>query len=214
MKTVYFVRHGETQANRGHRHQGPHEPLSEHGQKQVAHVAAVLKEKGINTLLSSTYTRARETAAIIGEVVGLPVIPAEAVVEFRRPDSLYGRSHYSVASLKYMLQLHLHREDANWDNEGAENMFDIRNRIADAKRLIESNGGDKIAVVSHAIFMDMFIEQVCADRPITLGEFTKGFMLTKKTPNTAMVEFMVDENAPGGTCKWWFKEIHLPTPLK
>jgi len=70
--------------------------------------------------------------------------------------------------------------------------------------------GTSIAIVSHAIFMDMFTQMICADRPIKMTEFIRGLLLSKKTPNTGIIEFAVDELAPGGTCKWWFKGIRTP----
>lgn len=211
MKKIFFVRHGETLANHGHIHQGPHEPLSEKGREQAVAVAETLRALGVDTLACSNYARAIETAEIIGEKLDLPSTVLESVKEFRRPDSLYGKSHYSFSSLMYVWRLQRHRVDATWDDEGAENMFHIRNRIEDAKRDISALPGNDIAIVSHAIFMDMFTQMICADRPLKITEFIRGLVLSKKTPNTGIIEFEVDELAPNGTCCWWFKGIRTPT---
>lgn len=203
MKNVYFVRHGQTLKNTQHIHQGPEEPLTEIGKKQAAEVALELKKKGIDTLLSSPFVRAVETASIISEELDLPFTKLDCVKEFRRPDPLYGKPHYSLASAKYIWQLFWHRNDPHWDDYGAENMFAIRNRIIDTKKALAKVEGEHIAVVSHAIFIDMFVQAVCADRSLNMKEFVGGLLGAKKLPNTGIVAFQLDENAPQETCNWW-----------
>jgi len=203
MKHVYFVRHGQTLKNAQHIHQGPEEPLTELGKKQAAAVALVLKEKNIDALVTSTYTRAVETAGIIGQELELPFVQTESVKEFRRPDPLYGHSHFSLQTMWYVWQLFWNRNNPTWDNHGAENMFHIRNRIIDAKRLLSQVEGERIVVVSHAIFIDMFVQAVCADRTLGFYEFVAAFFGAKSLPNTAIVAFQLDENAPPETCAWW-----------
>ena len=203
MKYVYFVRHGQTQKNVSHIHQGPEEPLTAIGKEQAEAVAQTLQQKRIDTLVTSSFVRAVETAGIIGETLDLPLQKTESVKEFRRPMPLYGRSHYSLASLAYIMRLYLHRTDPHWDDHGAENMFAVRNRIVDAKKFIAGLPGERIAVVSHAIFIDMFVQAVCADRSLELKEFVSALLGAKKLPNTGIVAFSLDENAPQETCNWW-----------
>lgn len=197
------MRHGETLANRKRVHQGPEEPLSDVGRAQSKNVASILKSYGVDALACSSLTRARETAEIISEELDLPHTIIDSVEEFRRPNYLYGQSHFSIDSLKYIWSLYWHRRDPNWDNDQAENLFLIRNRILNAQKAISELSGDRVAVVSHAIFIDMFTEMVCADRDLKLHEYIHGLLLAKKLPNTGIVAFDVDLNAPGGTCRWW-----------
>lgn len=203
MKQVYFVRHGQTLKNTQHIHQGPEEPLTEAGKKQAHQVALHLKKKDIDTLITSPFVRAMETASIISDELGVPLSQADCVKEFRRPDPLYGQPHYSLSSLKYIWALFWHRNDEAWNDHGAENMFHVRNRIIDTKRFIASLEGERIVVVSHAIFIDMFTQAVCADRSLKLKEFVMAMLGAKKLPNTGIVSFQLDENAPQETCNWW-----------
>lgn len=72
MATLVFVRHGETDWNRDHRWQGfTGPPLNETGRCQAAELAAQLEN--IDAIYSSDTIRAHETAAIVGERLGLPV---------------------------------------------------------------------------------------------------------------------------------------------
>ncbi|MGI6454624.1 MAG: histidine phosphatase family protein [bacterium] len=72
MKTVYFVRHGETLFNQQRRLQGWRDsPLSDRGVEQVRRVARALKRLEIHEALISPLGRARQTAAIICEELGI-----------------------------------------------------------------------------------------------------------------------------------------------
>lgn len=206
MKRVYFVRHGQTLKNTQHIHQGPEEPLTEVGRQQASEVARRLATLGVTDLLTSPYVRALETASIISSSIGIPLMIDESLVEFRRPCSLYGQRHYGWASLWYVWRLFWYRTDPMWNDDGAENMYAVRNRIVDAKRVIAAAPGPVVVVVSHAIFIDMFVQAVCADRSLSLREFFSALWAAKKLPNTGVVTFDVDDTAPPETCAWWLVE--------
>lgn len=210
MKHIYLVRHGETDANKIHIHQGSEESLNAKGQKQARHVALLLKNKNIDTLITSPFVRARETAQIIGEELELPFSTNESLVEFRRPNNLYGKGYYSFSSLLYMLQFFLHQENLRWNNDGAENMFTARNRIVDAQNMLIKSEGENIVVVSHAIFMDMFVELACKEKKLNLAQFIHGLLLSKRTPNTGIIHLYYDERIPKGMCAWQLIEFINP----
>lgn len=210
MKHVYFIRHGETVANRKSVHQGPNEILSEKGEAQARHVARFLTKMNIDALLCSPFVRARQTAEYISAELDLPYTQHESVREFGRPAYVYGKSHYSFGSFVYLWRLFKHQEDARWDDHGAENMVMVRNRVLDAKNMISSMEGEHIAVVSHAIFMDMFLKLACLEKKLTPGEFIGALMNVKKTPNTGIMHTVYDENAPAGICKWQLVEFIDP----
>lgn len=205
MKHIYFIRHGETLKNLGYVHQGPEEPLTERGRKQVQQVIAYLQDQRIDTLVSSNYLRARQTAEMIGEVIGLPCAIEPSVREFGRPLSLYGHNHYSFASFRYLLTLYRHRLDLLWDNDGAENLANIRERVQDARLMLESLPGERIAVVSHRIFMSMFTETVCSDKPLSLLRFLLAIVNRRRIPNTGILHFTCDH-----VRNWTLVETVLP----
>lgn len=210
MKHIYFIRHGQTDANRGSVHQSSDESLNAKGVRQAHHAALYFKDKHIDTLISSPYARARETAHIIGEEIGLPFSTEGSIVEFKRPNKLYGQSYYSLASFLYLIQFFIHQEDPVWDNDGAENMFNARNRVLDAKRAISAVPGENILVVSHAVFMDMFLQLVCLEKRLSLFQFVHGLLLSKKTPNTGIIHLVFDDSVPKGMCQWQLIEFINP----
>ncbi len=72
---ILWVRHGQSTWNVMDRMQG-HElspPLTDLGREQAGHAADALVGRGVVRLLSSPATRARQTAEIIGERLGLEV---------------------------------------------------------------------------------------------------------------------------------------------
>jgi broad specificity phosphatase PhoE len=73
--TLLLVRHGETDWNADGRLQGHTDrPLSDFGRRQAQQLAAQLAEdEELEAIYSSDLARARETAEIVGERLGLPV---------------------------------------------------------------------------------------------------------------------------------------------
>jgi broad specificity phosphatase PhoE len=80
---IFWVRHGQSTWNAIDRMQG-HElspPLTDLGRAQSAQAADALVDRGVVHLLSSPATRALETAAVIGERLGLEVVTEPLLLE-------------------------------------------------------------------------------------------------------------------------------------
>ena len=75
MTTLLLVRHGETDWNAEGRLQGHTDrPLSDFGRRQARQLADELADEELEAIYSSDLVRARETAEIAGERLGLPVV--------------------------------------------------------------------------------------------------------------------------------------------
>jgi broad specificity phosphatase PhoE len=73
--TLLLVRHGETDWNADGRLQGQTDrPLSDFGRRQARQLAGELEGEKLEAIYSSDLSRARETAEILGERLGLPVV--------------------------------------------------------------------------------------------------------------------------------------------
>lgn len=87
MSIIYIVRHGQSLGNLKGGFAGHTDyPLSELGHKQARMTADYLREKRIEAVLSSTLTRAKQTAEPIAADRGLAVIPSEAFMEMNFGD--------------------------------------------------------------------------------------------------------------------------------
>jgi 2,3-bisphosphoglycerate-dependent phosphoglycerate mutase len=72
--TLLLVRHGETDWNADGRLQGHTDrPLSDYGRRQARRLAEELEGEDLEAIYSSDLARARATAEIVGERLGLPV---------------------------------------------------------------------------------------------------------------------------------------------
>ena len=75
MTTLLLVRHGETDWNADGRLQGHTDrPLSDFGRRQARQLADELAGEDLEAIYASDLARARETAEIVGEQLGLPVV--------------------------------------------------------------------------------------------------------------------------------------------
>jgi probable phosphoglycerate mutase len=73
--TLLLVRHGETDWNAVGRLQGHTDrPLSDFGRRQAEQLAEELEDEPLDAIYASDLARARETAEIAGERLGLPVL--------------------------------------------------------------------------------------------------------------------------------------------
>ncbi len=84
---VYLIRHGATDWNHGGYIQGHLDtPLNEDGRTQARHVAQRLADIGATVLYSSDLLRTYETAHIIGQATGLPIIQKTGLREMHFGD--------------------------------------------------------------------------------------------------------------------------------
>ncbi|HET7320491.1 MAG TPA: histidine phosphatase family protein [Candidatus Saccharimonadales bacterium] len=139
MKHLYFVRHGQSQANvdrvfAGHNNT----PLTELGKKQAEAAGEHAKSLHINHIIASPIKRAHDTALIIAKKIGLP----ETNIEFN--NLLMERSYGSAVGLTW---------DTNIDGfTDIETMDSVAERAHLALRHILALPYETILVVSHGTF--------------------------------------------------------------
>src|SRR5690242_1411939 len=81
---LYFVRHGESEANIQHVISNRESPfgLTSLGRKQASTLAEALKDISLTAIYSSPVLRARETAEILSQSFHLPYQVTEALREY------------------------------------------------------------------------------------------------------------------------------------
>src|SRR5438105_20624 len=134
MTTLLLVRHGETDWNAEGRLQGHTDrPLSDFGREQARRLADDLVGEELDAIYASDLIRARETAEIIGERLGLPVVidPDLREKNWGTWEGLTSEERLGV------------------DFEG-ETTEEHRDRVLRAvRRIAERHPGQRIAVVTH-----------------------------------------------------------------
>lgn len=92
-KTVYFVRHGESDGNITPVFQAPDSPLSKKGRQQALHVARRIAKLSFDALVASPMEWAKQTAEFITQATGKNPLYSDLFVERLNPSSLNGKSY-------------------------------------------------------------------------------------------------------------------------
>jgi broad specificity phosphatase PhoE len=143
LKTIYYVRHGESQANIDGLTAGSEldSPLTENGRQQAAKAGQALKDKKIDLIVSSTMIRAKETAEIVAKTIGYD--PAKIVTTsmfVERNVGIYSERPYS----EYRAAV-----DNNTLHESVESTEVMYERVKAGLELLRQQAGQNIVVVSH-----------------------------------------------------------------
>jgi broad specificity phosphatase PhoE len=146
---LLLIRHGESEGNRDRVFtRTPDVPLTPTGRRQARETAEFIRERYAPTLLvSSPYTRARQTAEIIGGVLGL-----SATIE----DALQERSYGEYAGLPYDTARPQFDPRAywSWRPPGGETLEEVALRVGRALDRISALAHHRDAVVvSHGAVM-------------------------------------------------------------
>ena len=192
---VIFVRHGQTGENVVHRHQPNNTPLSIEGRRQAVVAGERIVAINPTHVVTSPLVRSLQTASLIANACDIIPSIDYSLVELERPRSMTGHGHMSSRSLFFYLWWY-----SGLSNTG-ESYSMIRKRIALARHNLERLPADAtVVVVSHSVFISLFVAHVC--RPHMLGPLgiVRSFMMLKSMPNTGMTEYEVSVGE--GLCGW------------
>lgn len=210
MKTVYLVRHGESEGNVDPIFQGADSPLTEVGKRQAEYVAERCKALPVEAFVASSMVRAQETARIIEEKVGKSSEVSDLFVERRRPSSIIGKSRHDEEAIAL--------EDLWWKSlageaprvSDGEDFDELKARAKKALAFLESRPEKNILVVTHGFFLRALVAYTLFGDALTAQEF-KPFMDSMYTANTGIS--VLRHNAKKTTQPWhvwiWNDHSHL-----
>lgn len=148
---VLLVRHGETIWNQENRWQGQADtPLSQTGYDQAWQLARRFQheEQPVQAIYTSDLSRARDTAAILGQVLGVTLIEATA---WREMDigSWSGLTTAEVAS-RHAEEWARLRQGEDLPRGGGETFAQFQGRLLQSsQRFVRDHRGEQIIVVTH-----------------------------------------------------------------
>lgn len=148
-KTIYFIRHGQSEANTDDVFQGPDSPLTELGVEQARFVAERIKGVGAEIIITSPMPRADQTAEIIADTTGLPIERNALVREYVPPTSLIGEARTSEKGRTYILEMLQNLDNPDWHYEDEENYYEQHERSVELLAQLEERDESKIIVVTH-----------------------------------------------------------------
>lgn len=161
----WLIRHGESEWNAAGRWQGHGNPeLSTRGRGQAAERAGLLSAERFDGLYTSDLGRALETAAAIGQVLGL-----EAVIDSRLRERDVGRwTGLCAAEIRQaeasLLERFERRDDPDLRPGGGESDTDLARRVRPClAELGAAHPGEKIACVTHLGVVRLFAPESAPD---------------------------------------------------
>lgn len=212
MKKIYFVRHGESDANAG----GPIKPeneiaLTELGHQQATFVGERATKLDAQIIIASPLLRARQTAEHIASVTGLLIETSELLIERRYPSGQQGRTIHDpiVKEICHLLEVRFGEDDSIHSDE--EMFEEIRDRAVRALDYLKNRPEETIIVVTHSIFLRMLLGAALYGPSVTRREGGK-LLNVFRTKNTALSWFEYDEEKNPDvpwTIRTWNDHAHL-----
>ena len=215
MKTVYFVRHGESENNASDKYNMPDTPLSERGRKQAAQIAERCSKLPVEIIVSSPMKRAKDTAEAISERIGKKVEFSDFFVERRLSTGVLGKARTDPEAKE---AIHLITEkfpEPGFRYEDAENFDDLKKRALNALSYLEERPEKHIVAVSHGFFMWMIVAAAVSGPELsgeTCRSLIRGFGPLANT-GLSVLTFGEDPRRHAITSPWqlrvWNDHAHL-----
>lgn len=194
---IYLVRHGETSGNVARRHQADTTPLSARGREQAEHAGKIVKDYKPTHIITSTIVRSVETASIIGQLCNIVPDTQSAFIELNRPMSLHGYHHRSLRSLWFYFLWYFGL------TKDGESYAALRTRFKEAKSVLAEYPADaRVVVVTHSVFITLFVAHLCQDEKLSLFQAARSFLKILTMRNTHIEMVMFDPVTKEGTCGW------------
>jgi broad specificity phosphatase PhoE len=169
MKRVYFVRHGESEANVARVHGGPHHPLSKKGMEQAKFIAGRFAKLPIQTLYSSDLLRAQQTSATIAERIGLPLHTKSDLQEVGMPSHFMERRFDTPETIEMEMQLieNMAPGRRQHDEETFDEIISRAGRVLDWLSQLPE---DHVGIVTHGLFLRCIIARAIFGIEVTPHE--------------------------------------------
>jgi len=193
---LYFVRHGESEANTRHVISNRESPfgLTERGREQALILAEKLLEIPFTAIYSSPVLRARETADILSGSLGRAYQVTEALREYDcgvledRSDEESWKQHR-----KYYEDWTL-RHDFLSRPEGGESFVDIQNRFLPFIEALKNEDEGHILLIGHGGIFHLML-------PLILTNIDNDFVRSHGIGHTECID--AELHSDGFICRQW-----------
>ena len=169
---IYIIRHGVTQLNASGIRQTSEGFLSPEGIAQARAVAERLSNVTIDSIFTSPYPRARQTADIISaQVKQLQVQESPFLIEVKYPTEVVGKPKTDPASVRILETIQAHYGEEGWRYSDEETFEEFVERAHTVLDYISKTGFENVVVVSHERFIRVLVGVVLLGREFTPGVF-------------------------------------------
>jgi broad specificity phosphatase PhoE len=132
-------------------------------------------------------------------------------VELKRPPKLHGHYMKSFRSLAYYGEWYLGFKNPFLPDGESYAMLRDRIKMAQAHLATYPNEA-RVVVVSHSVFINLFLVHMCSKRPLTPWGAARTFFGVLTMPNTSITALEFDGEAMSHSCAWRL-DTHLATSL-
>lgn len=151
---VYLVRHGNTDLLDNKVNQKPDTPLNQQGIDQAMALAKRLEAETFDVVISSSYTRAKQTA----EIIGKDFEESDLLVERRKPSEITGKSRNDADVAEILRKTdEMYLIDKSWRYSDEETFEELVERAIKTLDFLINKNKEKILVVSHGAFMGFLV---------------------------------------------------------
>lgn len=202
-KHVYVVRHGESLSNATRVRQGPEAPLTERGKAQAIRVGRRIVGLSPERIVTSDFTRAKETAEIARIHTGHERLDHSSLfVERRNPGVMTGKSMDDPEVERIWDEIAKNYGIPGWRHSDEENFEDLIARAKTALRYLERLPHSSVVVISHGMFMKVLFAHILLGEHLNARTFWDRFVPMKNVANTGIMHLEYTDNYHG-TGKYW-----------
>ncbi|HVV39301.1 MAG TPA: histidine phosphatase family protein [Candidatus Paceibacterota bacterium] len=189
MKTIYLVRHGESEANAIKVHASSESPLTQKGHEQAEFIAERAMKLPLDIIVASTMTRAQQTAQHIADKTGRVITSSALFVEGRNASELIGISEIDGegSRIQKIIDDNFYNNKPRYSDE--EDFAEVTARVSSALKYLEDLPHEHILVVTHGWFLKVLLAYALFGKDVTpreCGAFVNGIS-TKNTGLSILV---------------------------
>ncbi len=209
MKRIYFVRHGESEGNNGPIRQTAGASLIEKGVEQAKNVAKRCASIPTQLIITSTMTRAKETADYILGIAPQLIEYSDLFVERRRTSLELGKPKDDPQALEAEQMIKQNFALPGYRYLDEENFDDLKQRAKNALVFLANRTEESILVVTHGFFMRVILAYAVFGEELTATECQK-FLRSFHMENTGITVLGYDETFINPWWVWtWNDHAHL-----
>jgi len=182
---VFFVRHGESEANAQDVFSSPDTSLTEKGKEQAEAISVQCHGMPVDVILTSEYKRTMQTAEIINEKVDKEIVLFRELHEERFPSDIIGVKHDDLQAVQVIKEMRDHADDPLWHYGDEENFHELRDRVVKGLDKLIDRPEKNILVVTHSNTMRM-IMAIILRGPNVEPSFYDSIYKTLTTQNTGI----------------------------
>ena len=206
MKSIYFVRHGESVHNAAKRFNELQTPLSERGIRQAGEIAERASKLSVELVVASTLKRAQQTAAVVAKRLGVNMESSAFFVEGIQSSRLLGKEVSGPEITEAHKSYHGNFTVPGYRFEDGENFDDLKERALAGLAYLEGRSEENILVVSHGFFMWIIAAAAVFGKDLTAKEcqgIIRGFDLMENTGLTVLTFDAPSHKAVGEMVSPW-----------